>query len=160
MDIFDFAMKMEKDGEQYYRELASKSKNKGVTNILTMMADEEVKHYNLMQRMKSESPDIGDTEILKNVRNVFENMKDGGDKFDFDSNQKDLYKKAQKLEKQSEDFYKSKSNQVDDDKKKAAFLKIADEENRHYRILQNLIDFVAKPETYLEDAEFSNLEEF
>jgi rubrerythrin len=41
MDIYTFAMQMEKDGEEYYRELGTKCKNEGLTKIFTMLADEE-----------------------------------------------------------------------------------------------------------------------
>ncbi|MFH1613968.1 MAG: ferritin family protein [Planctomycetota bacterium] len=44
VDIFDYALQMEKDGESFYREIAQKTSNKGLQAILTMLADEEVKH--------------------------------------------------------------------------------------------------------------------
>ncbi len=157
MNIFDFAMQMEKDGENYYRELAGKSSNKGVTSILNMLADEEVKHYELMKKMKTHNPSLGETPIMKNVKNVFSEMKNSGEKFDFESSQKDLYLKAQELEKKSEDFYREKAAEVGEKPKKDVLLKIAEEEKKHYHILENIIEFITKPETYLEDAEFSNL---
>ncbi|HEW78498.1 MAG TPA: rubrerythrin, partial [Phycisphaerales bacterium] len=40
MDIFKYAMQMEKDGEDYYRQLAQQTSNKGLQTILTMLADE------------------------------------------------------------------------------------------------------------------------
>ena len=160
MNIYDFAMQMEKDGESYYREIANKSPNAGIKNILNMMADEELKHYELMKKMKTHSPHHAETEILKNVKNVFASMKDSKEELDSNASHKDLYKKAQELEKKSEHFYREKADEVDDKSKKDIFLKLAEEEKKHSIILDNLIEFVTKPETYLADAEFSNLDEF
>jgi len=49
MNIFEYAMQMEKDGEDYYRQLAQQTVNKGMRTILAMLADEEVKHYNVLE---------------------------------------------------------------------------------------------------------------
>jgi rubrerythrin len=39
MDIFKFAMEKEKFSEDYYRQLSSKTSNKGLSNILTMLTE-------------------------------------------------------------------------------------------------------------------------
>ena len=38
MDIFDFAIKMEEDGEEYYRELSTKADTIGLKKILNWLA--------------------------------------------------------------------------------------------------------------------------
>jgi rubrerythrin len=160
MDIFDYAMKMEKDGEGYYREIAGKCGNKGLKNILTMLADEEVKHFEILRQMKTKTPKLTDTDLLSNVKNVFEKMKDSKESFNFDASQKEFYKKAQQLEKQSEELYLGKSKELTDKAQKEIFLKIADEEKRHFFILENIIEFISRPETWLEDAEFYKIEKY
>jgi len=160
MNIFDFAMQMEKDGESYYRELAKKSNNKGLESILNMLADEEVKHYNLMKVMKSKAPDLSDTQILKDVKNIFAKIKESPDSLNPASDQKEAYQKAQKLEQQSEDFYRQKANEMDEEGKKSILLKIAEEEKKHYFILENIIEFISRPDGWLEDAEFNKLEDY
>ena len=49
MDIYEYAMQMEKDGEAYYRDLAGKTSHQGLKSILGMLADAEVKHYKLFE---------------------------------------------------------------------------------------------------------------
>ena len=51
MNIYKYAMKMEKDGENYYRELANKTGDVGLRNILKMLANDEVKHYHIIEQM-------------------------------------------------------------------------------------------------------------
>ena len=50
MNVFDFAMKMEKDGEAFYREIAGKTKNPGLKSIFTTLADEEMEHYKTFKK--------------------------------------------------------------------------------------------------------------
>jgi rubrerythrin len=160
MNIFEYALQMEKDGEDYYRQLAQQTANKGLKSILAMLADEEVKHYNVIERMQSEDAHMADTTILTDAKNIFVQIKDTGASFDFDIKQTGLYRKAQDIEKRSRDFYLEKANEVDEQYQKELFLKLAEEEKKHYFLLDNIIEFVSRPETWLENAEFYHLEEY
>ncbi|NUO05704.1 MAG: hypothetical protein HUU07_09975 [Candidatus Brocadia sinica] len=71
MNIYDYAMQMEKDGENYYRDSARKIDNAGLKKILGILANAEVKHYDILQKMKkNEKVQMPDTEILSNVKNI------------------------------------------------------------------------------------------
>lgn len=158
MDIFEFGMQMEKDGEKFYRELAQKCGDKGLENILNMLADSEVTHYKVLKEMKEKTdPALAQAPTLKDVKNVFAGMGEGQKDFSFDMAQVDLYKKAQDLEKQSEDFYRDKASEVQNDVQKEIFMKIAVEEKDHWLILDKVIDFVSRPEQWLENAEWNQL---
>ena len=52
MNVFEYAMQMEKDGEVFYRELAEKAGSKGLKNIFTNLADNEAEHFNIFKAMK------------------------------------------------------------------------------------------------------------
>lgn len=160
MDIFEYAMQMEKDGEDYYRQLAQKTDNKRVKTILTMLADEEVKHYDTVEDMRTTKPELAETTILDDAKNVFVQMAESGEKFDFDAKQSELYKKAQDIEKKSEDFYRQKASEVQQEYQTDVFLELAEQEKQHYFLLENIIQLVTRPETWLENAEFSHLEEY
>ena len=159
MDIYEYAMQMEKDGENYYRELSHKTANVGLQSILTMLANAEVKHYNVFQSMKKDQgiPDT-DTEILSNVKNIFIRMREE-EQTGVDSSQTELYRKAQEIEKKTRDFYLEKADEVNASQK-PVFIRIADEEKKHYLILEKIIDFVSRPETWLENPEWYHLEEY
>lgn len=165
MNIFDFAMKMEKDGEAYYRKLAGETKGTGLDSILTFLADEEVKHYNIFKKLsEGRTDDLPESTLLTDVTNIFEDLskKYEADKdapFNFDASQPQFYRKAQDLEKQSEMFYRDKAEDAEDEKTKMLLLKIADEEKRHYFVLENIIDFVQHPQQWIEDAEWNNMNE-
>ncbi len=161
MDVYDFAMKMERDGEAYYRELAGKTENKGLRNILTMLADAEMRHYHLFRGMKENSAvEAADVPILENVKNVFEKLRETEGSEGVDSSATELYRKAQGIEEESRDFYRSKADETEDEARKEIFLKVAEEEQKHYLILENIVDFVSRPEQWLEDAEWYHLDEY
>jgi len=160
MNIFEYAMQMEKDGENYYRQLVQQTANKGLRTILTMLADEEVKHYNAIERMQTAEPQMAETKILTDAKNVFVQIKESNEKFGFDIGQTELYRKAQDIEKKSRDFYLEKANETEKKYQKRIFQKLAEEEKKHYFLLENIIQFVSRPETWLENAEFFHLEEY
>ena len=160
MNIFEFAMEKEKYSEDYYRQLAGKSNNKGLETVFNMLADEEAKHYKIVSDMKEDvAPDLAETTVLSDAKGVFAKMRKSAQDFNFDVSQTELYKKAQEIEKQSQDFYLEKANEVEKTQKEI-FLKLADQEKKHYFLLENIIDFVSRPETWLENAEFYHLEEY
>jgi rubrerythrin len=159
-NILEYAMQMEKDGEDYYRQLAQKTGNNGLRTILTMLADEEVKHYNTIEKIKTQNTQIAESDILTDARNVFVQIKESGESFDFDINESGLYQKARDIEKKSRDFYMEKANEVTEEFQRTLFLKLAVEEKKHYVLLDNIIDFISQPEQWLENAEFFHLEDY
>jgi len=161
MDIFEFAMQMEKDGETYYRELAVKAEHKGIKNILTFLADAEVMHYKVFSSMKAGGKvRPADLAGLSGVKNIFLKMKEEKDVSGLNVSQVALYRKAQEIEKKSEDFYTEKAQELNDAAQKQTLLAIAGQEKAHYRILEKIIDFVSRPQMWLEDPEWYHLEEY
>ena len=159
MDIYEYAMQLEKDGENFYREVASKTANGGLKTILTMLAEAEVKHYKLFLNMKNnDKVGVPDSPILNDVKNIFIEMREKK-QFEADVSQIGLYKEAQGIEKQTRDFYLDKAGEVVAEQKEI-FVKIAEEEKRHYLILENIIRFVGQPDIWLENPEWYHLEDY
>ncbi|HSB32762.1 MAG TPA: ferritin family protein [Candidatus Sulfobium mesophilum] len=159
MDIYEYAMQLEKDGEKFYRDVASKTDNKGLRTILTMLADAEVKHYKLFENMKAnDKVRVSDSPILNDVKNVFIDMREKKE-FKTDVTQIGLYKKAQEIEIKTRDLYLDRAKEGDADQREI-FLKIAGEEKRHYLILENIIRLVSQPDIWLENPEWYHLEDF
>jgi rubrerythrin len=160
MDIYEFAMKMEKDGEDYYRELAKTAAKTGLKNIFTMLANAEAVHYSIFKKMKeNEKVTATESKILSEVKNIFEKMRDEEKEPDIRVAQTDLYKKAQGIEQKSIDFYVKSADEVKDPHQKEIFMRIAAEEKKHYFILEEIINFVSRPETWLENPEWYHIEE-
>ena len=162
MNIYKYAMKMEIDGENYYRSLAEKAENEGIRNILTMMADEEAKHFEVLKRMSQRELDVGmaSADSLQDMKNIFTEMQEKGNEFVSDAEQIDLYRKAQEHEEKSYQFYLEKSEEAEKESEKAIFLKLAREEKKHMILMGNIADFVAQPNLWIADAEFNRMDDY
>jgi len=160
MNVFKFAMQMEKDGEAFYREIAAKTKNPGLKKIFDTLADEEVVHFNTFKQLfEKTSADVMESDILDKAKSVFEEMKAAGSTdITDDTAQTDAYRKAMDAEKEAYTFYEKKAGETDDEKEKKILLTFAREERRHYRLLENVLEFVSRPDSWLEDAEFAHME--
>ncbi len=53
MDVLEYAMNMERDGESYYREQAGQVKNPGAARFFSLLADEEHRHYELFSDLRA-----------------------------------------------------------------------------------------------------------
>jgi len=160
MDILEFAIKMEQDGERFYRDIVSKTSHKGIRAILTGLADDEKKHAEVVRKMQSQTPQMKPTTILDTAKNVFVQMKDFGGEFTISADEEQLYRQAMKIEDTSVAFYLDRMDQADRPDHKALFKQLAEEEKKHYRIVDYLADFVAAPKTWLADAEFERLGDY
>jgi rubrerythrin len=161
MNVFDFAMQMELDGKAHYEKLAAGTPVMGLHNIFIMLAADEQKHYDVIQSMKAGSRGaMASSLVLDEAKNVFQALIN--DKAQAGALRKDLdgYRYAMKVESDSVIFYEDMAKKEDAVEIVQLLLKIANEEKKHYNIMENLYDFVLAPQNYLAWGEFSNLKEF
>ena len=159
MDIYAFAIQMEQDGESLYRQLAGQANDGGMKRILDGLADDEAKHRDIVTRMRdSAASPMPQTEILAQAKNVFVQMQ--GQKLDLGGSQIELYQQAQEFERKSQAFYVEAAGQVADEAQKALLEQLADEEARHFFLLDHITEFLSRPLTWIEDAEFNHLEDY
>lgn len=164
MNAYDFAMQMERDGEKFYSELAGNTQVEGIRTIMTMLAGEEVKHYNTIALLKKQAGYslTPETDVLGKVKNIFLRMKDEKAGLRFESSELESYRKARDIEEMSRTFYLAKAAETHQEEEKQIFLSLASEEEKHLRIMENIVEFVARPEPgyWLENAEWHHLEEY
>lgn len=161
MNVFDYAMQMEKDGEAYYRDLAGRMNQEGLKRILTLLADDEVGHYNAFKKLREESnPHVYATTVLGSAKTIFSQMKDQLEGFNVDISEIALYKKAIDVEIKSAAFYKEKAAEIENPGAKEILLKIAQDEVKHQYLLENMVEFLSRPISWIESAEFNHLDEY
>lgn len=160
MNVYEYAMKVEKEGEAYYRELASKTNDVGLKSILNMLADEEVKHYIVFEKMNKNQtvPTHKGADVFANAKTIFQKMKDDKQAPTFSEDQLDFYKAALRSEEMSYKFYIEKALMIEDASQKESFLRIAEEERQHMVLLENLVEYISSPEHWIESAEFNNMD--
>lgn len=161
MNLYKFAKKMEQDGETYYRQLAAAAQEKGIKQILTMLADRERKHYEVIVELeKGASPDLVEVNILESAKNIFEEIDGNFFTPRITHPQIIAYEKARALEKKSREFYEEKAATIGDFRKRELFLAIAEEERQHEFLMDEMVDFMRRPVHWLENAEWHHLEAY
>jgi rubrerythrin len=157
-------MKMEEDGRSFYLRHAEKTSDPGLKSILIELAEDELKHYNIFKALRDDLPaeykDDEKTTVLSSVKNVFESMKAEGKELPLRTNDQKLWEEAREIEKKSETFYRDQANAIDNEGQKSILSRIADEEHRHWVAVDNMVQFLSRPQQWLENAEWSNLEAY
>jgi hypothetical protein len=150
---------MELDGRYFYLDLAKKTENSGIKSVLTMMAESEVKHYNVILDMqKNDKTEYSkDAAVLKEIKNVFMKMKEEKE-IDVDVSQVEFYKKALEIETNSEKFYLERANEETDPHRKEIFLVLAEEEKVHCILLVNLVNLVSQTDNWIENSEWYDID--
>lgn len=162
MNVYDFALKMEEDGKAYYEKLASETRQEGLKTIFTRLAEDEQKHYDIFQELKSGTkvPNMPATTVLEDAKNVFETLPQGEAALEGVSGDLEAYRHAIQLEADSFRLYEEAAGKESDPQVKTLLLQIAKEEHKHFNILGNIYQFVNAPNQFLAWGEFSNLDEF
>ena len=159
MEALEYAMNIEKEGEKLYRRLAKECEQPGLSKIFTMLADEEVKHYIIFEKLvkKSAKVTIPKMEVFKEAKEIFAQMKKDNVAYTFEDQQIDFYRRAVQTEDNSYEQYMQKANEATNPQNQEIFLTIAKEELKHKRLLENILEYVEQPAHWLESAEFNNM---
>ena len=161
MDILEFALEKERLSREYYQNLADSTNHTGLKNILSMLIEQESEHCRVIEQLKNHTnPELRQFDFLGDAKKQFEQMKVTDPELAFHPSELELYREARAKELKSRQFYLEKADETDDPAQEDIFHKLADEENKHYILLDNICDFVEEPEWYLENAEFSQIENY
>lgn len=161
MNVYDYAMDMEKDAEAFYRKLADRTRMKGIRKIFSDLAADERKHFEIFETLKDRTAAaVQDTSLLDEAKNVFTRMIEEKASPEELKGDLEAYRYAMKLEAEAARFYRDMIEKEPDERVRAQLEKIVDQEYSHFQIVENLYHFVDAPNHYLAWGEFSNLDEF
>lgn len=158
MNILEFAIDMETEGKKFYLRHAEENKENSLYIIFKMLADDEKRHADILRayqnQVKSELPDsyLSDhTDIFKGqIKNDIKQRPE----------QLDAYREALKKEQESINLYRSlldKSDKIDDID---IFGYLIEQEELHFRLIDDLIYHLERPASWVESAEFGVREDY
>ena len=168
MDIFDFALKMERESEKYYREQAGKTDFLDLRILLEKLADTEAKHYEIVEALRSQNNDLLPEDwTLEETKNIFDSyIKDTEamckaisikkDK----AEQLDIYRLALIKEQESAAVYEKILTQTEDKNAQAVIKRLIKEEQAHAAVMDEIIDLLNKVSDWVESAEFNHTEAY
>jgi rubrerythrin len=164
MNIYDFAINFEIESRKLYEKFAEESGNENLRGVFQGLAEEEKRHENILKQLKEDKKiDEVDSDILSTAKKAFELIsKDLTDTKDnvLPQQQVDVYKKAKEIEVDSYKFYTDKAEEAEKPEVEKVFNRLAKEEKKHERIIDNIIEMVNRPNTWLEDAEWNHMEDY
>lgn len=162
MNVFEFAMKMELDGKEWYEKAAAQTQDSALKNILLEMAEDEQKHYEVFKAYRDGAESLEmppSTTVLTNAKNFFERMAASGP-VEFGGDEIDVWRQLLENESNAEKFYTEKAAEAEDDDTRKALESIAAEEYRHRMLIEHMISFLSAPKTWLENAEWHHIESY
>ena len=163
MEIFTYAIELKEEKETFYRQLSHEAKYEGVRELFALLAEEEARHCAAIKELEdSLNVKLAATTIKKDAKRIFEKMRAGIEKEEpaFENKTLRLYSEALQYEERAEAFFLEKSKEATDSCQEEIFRKIATDERQHKAVIQTIIDFVGKPERWLENAEWYHLKEY
>jgi len=161
MNIFEFAIKFERENREYYLERSRKTSNENLRLLFKELAAEEKKHEEIIIQLRSEKTvENIVSDINKTAEECFQKMAENLPETVIPTEEAHIYKEAVELEKSSKDFYLEKAKTTDLVYIKRIFQQLAHEENKHQVIMENIVELVDRPNNWLEDAEWYHLDEY
>ncbi len=145
MDALEVAMKMETDAIAFYTEAARKTKYPAGKKMFQTITEDERRHLEMIsQFVKGMNITHKDVSPMKNVKTVFESLKDEMmKKVEVTVDEMEAFKIAMQMEKEGMAFYERTLTQAKTDKEKALLRRLIQEEQQHYEIFANTQQYLA-----------------
>lgn len=137
MNVYDFAIQMETDAENFYRKLAGESHIPGICKIFSELADDEQHHRKIFQSLKERQPPdvVVESKVLENAKNIFGEILSEKCTIPSVTTNLEAYRYALKLEAEGVQLYTNAAKREVDGNIKKILLRIAKEEENHFNVV-------------------------
>lgn len=162
MSSIENIIEFEKLAVERYQELADSCiSHEGIRRILVNLTEDHKQHIESLTDIKNEPlGEAPETKVFKEVRVYFENLKNKKEPYTCSSDQLELYQEALTLIQQKLKLYEEAAENIEQDKVREVIQNIADDEQSHAVVLENIIAMVSRPDNWIENAEFTRLDEY
>lgn len=161
MDIVKFAMQMELDGKVFYETEAAKAPTKELKEIFQYLADEEDRHYKFFKMLDEGKIDtaagaLESGDSLSTTKNVFVQLIEENKDKHFEDDTRKAWEKALKIEEKAVELYSGEADKENDAARKSLLNRIADEERNHVYLIDNMLSFMADPQSFADSQDYSS----
>lgn len=158
MNVFDFAIKMEREIEGHYERLAAQAETEESRTIFELLAQSEREHVGHLTMMKDQTdPAVARSEVMEGVQPRLDRLVRVLSHNEVQEGDADGYRQAVRMEEVSIRLYEKLAEKEHDPAARDLLLMLAREEECHLEEVENIYDFIESPRTYLASGEFSNL---
>jgi len=145
VNAIEIAIRMEKDAIDFYAEAAEKTANPVGKKMFLSIREDEKRHLQaLSQIFKEVGVTMDEVSPMKNVKTIFETMKDAMmQRVKATPDELESFKIAMQMEKEGVEFYKKVVTGAQTTKERALFERLVKEEEQHYGIFANTYFFLS-----------------
>ena len=144
-EVIQLASKMEMDGLKFYTEAAENAANPQGRRLFESLAADEKRHLEIIESIaRGRGVDILSMPMPgENIKTVFSDADvEIGEEDRATADEKRAVELAMGMEKRSYELYHGRCEVAKDEAEKALFERLAQEENQHYEILVNTLEYL------------------
>lgn len=144
MNAVEIAIKMETDAIKFYKEAAEKCNHAVGKKMFLSIVEDEKRHLDMLSHVfKGLDIKIKDVNPMKNIKSVFEQMKDEMmQRVEATTDELEAFKIAMQMENEGVKFYKKAASDATTEKERSLFERLVYEEEQHYNIFANTYFFM------------------
>ncbi len=157
MDVFEFAMKLEHEGEAFYRAQADRNKDNHLFGMFISLADDEHMHAEILGKKAGDWKKLPKSNLPEEL-SIFKDEEYFKSEYKEVPDQLDFYREALAKEQESIDLY----NKIKEDNKENVkiFDYLISQEKKHYNLIYDLITLLERVESWVESPEFGVREDY
>lgn len=160
MNTLDYAIKMEYDGEKYYREQAKINKNNGLSIVCNLLAEEEKEHAEILENMKKQMPyKLHESDFFINAKNIYTGSKGIEVEETNYPSQLDFYRNVCEMEEKSIDLYQKFLSDATEEEEKKLYEFLINQEKQHMEAFEEMSRLLQNAEWWIESPEFGRRRE-
>lgn len=159
MNSIEFAISMELDSKRFYLEQAEKTDDSGLKSIFHTLAEEESIHARIL-KSKAETLPYELVDTYAEIKNIFVEIGNYKNIIKQLPDAVDVYNTALENEKKSLELYREMLAEAVEEKDKKIFEFLIEQENDHYKVIEQLVELVKRPGEWVESAEFGLRKEY
>ena len=153
MDILDFAINMEIEGNKYYASQAEANKDNGLAVVFNILAEDELKHAELIKEKKAGGAFSSKKVKKSEAESLFADKDQKISDITPTPEQLEAYRFALDKEEESIDLYTELSEKSEGGKELFDFL--IGEEEKHFQIISNMVEMLSRPKEWVSSRQSS-----
>jgi rubrerythrin len=161
--VLKYAVEKEKAAEDFYTEKSQTVQTPGAREIFRGLAGDEHKHFEMVSDLLKQAESGAETSTIilpppssprEQVEAIFGKLKGGKlPSLSEKSTAKEAFTFALEIEKQSFNHYSQAAEDAENNETAAVYRFLAGEENKHYVMIDNVLDFIDDPGRWLYEEE-------
>lgn len=159
MNSIELAINLEMDGKRFYLEQAENTNDSGLKSIFHTLAEEESIHARILKN-KAETLPYELVDTYSEIKNLFMEIGAYKDLIKVTPDAFDAYSAALENERKSIEFYSEMLQEATNEKDREIIEFIIEQENDHYKVMEQLVELVSRPKEWVESAEFGIRKEY